>query len=47
MEGMGVVERAVAAAQTWSAGDCSLDVGSGAFDRPFDIQALGQARSNR
>jgi hypothetical protein len=42
-----MVERPVAASQARRAGDRALDVVAGPLDRPFDVQALGEARSNR
>src|SRR5260370_30049042 len=47
VEGMGVVERPMAASQARRAGDRALDEGAGAVDCPFDGQALGHARSDR
>src|SRR5271170_1190647 len=47
VEGMGVVERPVAASQARRTGDRALDVGAGSVDRLFYNQTLGQTRSDR
>src|SRR5260370_23560472 len=47
VEGLGAVERPMAASHARRAGDRALDEGAGAVDCPFDVQALGQACSNR
>src|SRR6202048_4687970 len=47
VEGVGVVERPMAASKARRGGDRALDVGVGPLDHSFDAQPLGQARSNR